>query len=88
MFCYIYGWYSASFTGLGCIILNYYVLCVIFYKHQILNIKISKGFAQKLASFGLKTPFKDQMGSQKTYSKGNWEAKWQQMRHCSILIKD
>ena len=28
--------------------------------------KISKGFEQKLASFGLKTPFKIQMGSQIT----------------------
>ena len=28
--------------------------------------KISKGFEQKLASFGLKTPFKVQMGSQKS----------------------
>ncbi len=31
--------------------------------------KISKGFEQKLASFGLKTPFKDQMGNQMVLEK-------------------
>ena len=45
--------------------------------------KISKGFEQKLASFGLKTPPKDQMGNQMAIAKlSQTEPSWAKKSHC------
>ena len=54
------------------------------YRYQ----KISKGFEQKLASLGLKTPFKVQMGSQKLGKAGQSWAKLGKAGQSSLFAID
>ena len=57
-----------------------------FYVFTFSLIKLSNGFEQKLASFGLKTPFKIQMGWE-VQSKRNWEAKWPEQSWAKLSPK-